>query len=96
MASYINLEKDEFDPLMEETAAIHQKELEEIRELTAKLRELMSASGGFHADYLSQYIHEMLDMVEQTVLPVIEAKFALTEQEISTFTITASNVDTIC
>lgn len=96
MADYINLEQDEFNPLIEKLTAIHERELEEMRELSEKLRNLIEADSGFHAERISAYTLKMLDMIDQNILPVMEQKFELTETEVKTFIATVNNTDTLC
>lgn len=96
MADYFNVEQDEFNPLTARITAIHSQELTAIQSLSDQLRTLMTSADGFQADALSGYIVETLDLIEGSIKPLIEQKFALTEQEISSFIGVVNNVDTLC
>ncbi len=96
MADYFNADQDEMNSLGEKITAIHLQEIETIKSLNTQLRELMTGADGFHADGLSGYIVETLDLLDVSVQPIIEQKFSLTEQAISSFIGVVNNLDTLC
>ncbi len=95
MAEHINVEKDEYDLVVEKLLAVHQKELEEISSLTKMVTDMVKKDGDYYTPMTSEYVKEVIEMMDAYVMPVIEQKFLLTEQEINTYIDAINNIDTL-
>lgn len=95
MAEHINIEKDEYDFLTDKILTVHQQELEEINRLSDKVTQLVEPGGDFYSDEISRYVKEVINIMDSHIVPVIEQKFALTEQEINTYIDVVNNIDTL-
>lgn len=96
MADTVNLQKSEYDTVIEKLGTLHEAALDGIDKLSTHIRELSEQDGGFYIEKISEKISVLLDTLDTGIMASASTNMQNSEESMDSFAQIILNVDSAC
>lgn len=96
MAETVNMQQSEYDGILSKLTALHETQLQEMRNIAVCFQNLCEASGGFYVEKISEKVNLLMEEFESQILSGAEKGFQASEMAMNKYMSSIKNIDTAC
>lgn len=96
MAQTINLRENEYQTIAAELVKMHTDQLQNVSDVIAEMKTLVTSEDVFSADLTSQKMTEMLDLLSNDVMTLLQQAFQDSEAGVANMITGATITDSAC